>query len=257
MDAQHTRHGHIGAPRGHPVTLPPVARRIPAGTTLFDGLEPGPTAALLEAARVEEYAARLPLALGGAYPSCCWVVLEGHVKEHRRLIDGSDVVTGVRGPGDLVAEVAIQQAPSPVDVTAIEPVSALALDARRIRRLMEADVRIAAAVGGAIAERVLSTQRLLIRNGRSDSGERVVLALLDLAGRFGVDVPSGRWIGVPLSQTELASWVGMSRESFAKVLRRLRSKGLVRTSRRDIVLTDVDALRALAASDALVGTPSS
>ena len=37
----------------------------------------------------------------------------------------------------------------------------------------------------------------------------------------------------------------MSRESFAKMLRRLRTMDLVITSRRDIVLSDVAALSAL------------
>jgi CRP/FNR family transcriptional regulator, cyclic AMP receptor protein len=50
-------------------------------------------------------------------------------------------------------------------------------------------------------------------------------------------------VELPLSQEELASWCGASRESTVKALRTLREVGAVTTGRRQVTLHDVDGLR--------------
>lgn len=222
---------------------PTTAAALPDHCPLLEVLSPSAVRELLGETHVERYQARQPVALAGSHPGRCWLVVDGHVKEHRSLWDGSEVVTDFRGPGDLVAETAaFVKGPSPVDVTTIDDVTALTLDSPRIARLLSLPT-VADAFQHAVSLRLLDAQRLLVRNGRQDTEQRAELALLELAERFGQDVPGGRSIGVPACQTDLASWVAMSRESFAKVLRRLRAKRLVSTARCDIVITDIHALR--------------
>ena len=48
---------------------------------------------------------------------------------------------------------------------------------------------------------------------------------------------------LPLSQEEIASWVGASREAVSKALHVLRSLGIVETGRRRIAVLDLEALR--------------
>lgn len=235
-----------GGARALLTTLPLPVDRLPARSPLLTGLPDGALEALLADARMQRMGPRQEIVLANSYSGGCWLLTAGHVKEHRRVRDGNDIVTDVRGPGDLVAEAAaLDRAPSPVDITTIDPVTALFLETARLTRLAAADEAIASALQHAVSLRALSAQHVLVRNGRHDLQHRVIAALLDLADRFGHDVPTGRCLGVPLSQEEFASWAGMSRESFAKMLRRLRTMDLVITSRRDIVLSDVPALRAL------------
>lgn len=245
---RHQRTAHRNPARGRTrrSRLPPSVDRLPARCPLLTGLPDDALEALLADARMQRMGPRQEIVLANSYPGGCWLVTAGHVKEHRRVRDGNDIVTDIRGPGDLVAEAAaLDRARSPVDITTIDPVTALFLETERLTRLAAADEAIASALQHAVSLRGLSAQHVLVRNGRHDLQHRVVAALLDLADRFGHDVPTGRCLGVPLSQEELASWAGMSRESFAKMLRRLRTMDLVITSRRDIVLSDVAALSAL------------
>ena len=51
-------------------------------------------------------------------------------------------------------------------------------------------------------------------------------------------------ITLPLTQQELADWVGSSREAVTKALGSLRSRGLIETHRRKIVILDPARLRA-------------
>ena len=50
-------------------------------------------------------------------------------------------------------------------------------------------------------------------------------------------------IALPLSQEELAGWVGASREAVSKALGVLRGAGEIRTSRLSVVVVDLAALQ--------------
>ena len=71
--------------------------------------------------------------------------------------------------------------------------------------------------------------------------------VLELAERFGEQREGRIEIALPLSQEELAAWLGASREAVSKALQVLRSLQIVETGRRHITVLDADALRARAA----------
>jgi CRP/FNR family transcriptional regulator, cyclic AMP receptor protein len=53
-------------------------------------------------------------------------------------------------------------------------------------------------------------------------------------------------ITLPISQAELASWVGISRKAVSNTLQVLRRRGWIKTGRKTIIVKDLDALRARA-----------
>ena len=82
---------------------------------------------------------------------------------------------------------------------------------------------------------VRSTPRSTLRAAwRSDCSSSV--------DRFGVEQKGGIEIRLPLSQEELASWVGASREAVSKAFQLLRTLGIVETGRRRVTVLDLDAL---------------
>jgi CRP-like cAMP-binding protein len=66
--------------------------------------------------------------------------------------------------------------------------------------------------------------------------------LVELSERFGEETEDGLKISLPLSQEELASWTGCSREAASKALQALRKRGLVETRRRAVVVLDREGL---------------
>lgn len=78
--------------------------------------------------------------------------------------------------------------------------------------------------------------------GRAAHG-RLAARLVELAERYGEVSDAGIVIGVPLSQEELAAWVGASHAGVAKALQTLRELGWIGTQRRRIVVHDLEALR--------------
>jgi CRP-like cAMP-binding protein len=72
---------------------------------------------------------------------------------------------------------------------------------------------------------------------------RVARALLDEADRDGRIVDGGTAVGAGLSQDDLAGLVAASPKSVGRSLAVLRTRGLVSTGRRSIVISDLDGLR--------------
>ena len=68
---------------------------------------------------------------------------------------------------------------------------------------------------------------------------------IPLSFLFGRRSPGVR-IALPISQTELASWVGISRKAVTNTLQVLRHRGWIQTGRKAIIVKDLDALRARA-----------
>jgi CRP-like cAMP-binding protein len=71
---------------------------------------------------------------------------------------------------------------------------------------------------------------------------RLAQRLVELSERFGVDGEHGIEVELPLSQEELASWIGASREAVSKAFKVLRSLRIVETGRRRVTILDFDAL---------------
>jgi CRP-like cAMP-binding protein len=167
-----------------------------------------------------------------------WVTLRTHGP------DGEEMILALRGPGEVVGEMsAFDGAPRTATAVAVGQVQAIVAPARTIASLLERDVAAANEFARILARRLRESDRQRLEYTVLDTLARVARRLLDLAERFGQETPEGLKVELPLSQEELASWCGASRESTVKALRTLREVGALTTGRRQVTLTDVESLR--------------
>jgi CRP-like cAMP-binding protein len=175
-----------------------------------------------------------------------WVMVlrSGRVKVSVDTANGTEVVLAVRGPGALLGEFsAIDRQPRSATVTAIEPVSALALTLDEFEAFLRGHGRVAVLLMRTLVGKLRDADRKRIEFGAFDTTGRVAARLVEMAERFGQPSPEGVKIALPFSQDELAGWIGSSREAVSKALGTLRSAGAIRTSRMSVVVRDIDALR--------------
>ena len=175
-----------------------------------------------------------------------WVVVleAGRVKASVATPEGREILLAVRGTGALLGELsAIDGAPRSATVTAVEPVEALVIDGADFRAFLATEADAAFGLLQLLTRRLRDADRKRIEFGASDTVGRVASRLVELIDRFG-EAGEGRVrIGLPLSQEELAGWVGSSREAVSKALLFLRRHGWIETGRKEIVVLDLDALR--------------
>ena len=174
------------------------------------------------------------------------LLTEGRVKIASISEDGREAVLAFRGPGEVLGELsAIDGQPRSAGVIAVDPVERARHPDRRLPRVPGA---LAAAPSLWILTRLIARLREADRKraefGASDTIGRVAARLVELAADYGRPQPGGGvLIDLPITQEELASWVGSSREGVNKALHTLRGLHWVETERRAITVLDMDALR--------------
>jgi CRP-like cAMP-binding protein len=167
-----------------------------------------------------------------------WVTLRTHGPH------GEEMILALRGPGEVVGEMsAFDGAPRTATAVAVGEVRAIVAPGRTISDVLERDVAAANDFARILARRLRESDRQRLEYTVLDTLGRVSRRLLDLAERFGKQSDEGVKVELPLSQEELASWCGASRESTVKALRTLREIGAITTGRRVVTVRDPDALR--------------
>jgi CRP/FNR family cyclic AMP-dependent transcriptional regulator len=168
-------------------------------------------------------------------------LVAGRVRVTRVSRDGSVLVLGVRGPGEILGDIAV--------LGGDDRSATVTATCRCETRLIPAD-RFLLMVRSLGMERQLF-RHVMVRSREGDewradlaarpAGPRLARTLIRLA----ISGPDGS-ADVDLDQAELGQAAGLSRSTVAAELARLREQGVVATARRRIVITDLPRLRILA-----------
>ena len=171
------------------------------------------------------------------------VLLEGRVKIAASSEDGRERVLAFRGPGEALGELsAIDRRERSASVIAVDAVTALVLPSADFRAFLERSPRITYFLLERLVGRLREADRKRVEFGSADTVGRVAARLLELADRYGRRTPEGMRIDLPVTQEELASWVGSSREGVNKALNMLKALEWIDIERRTITVLDADAL---------------
>lgn len=171
-------------------------------------------------------------------------LLEGRVKVASSSDDGRERVLAFRGPGEVLGELsAIDGEPRSAAVIAVDEVRALVVPAADFRYFLERRPKVAFFLLRKLIARLREADRKRVEFGATDTIGRVAARLLELAERYGRRTESGIVIDLPITQEELASWVGSSREGVNKALRTLEGLGWIDVERRQYTVLDTESLR--------------
>jgi CRP/FNR family transcriptional regulator, cyclic AMP receptor protein len=205
---------------------------------------PGPLGDLFATGRRISLKAGSVLFTEGDATSRVVLLVSGRIKASTLSIEGIETILGFRGPGEVLGELsAMDGEPHVATVTVVEDGEALTLPTSRFLEAIDDDPAIARAMLRTVVTRLREADRRRAEFVVLDVTGRVAQRLVELATTTGVPEEEGIRIGIPLSQRELAGWVGASREAVNKALALLEEMGLVSTARRRLVVKDVDALR--------------
>jgi CRP-like cAMP-binding protein len=132
-------------------------------------------------------------------------------------------------------------------VAALDRVDALLVPADRFGAFLQAHPHASLVLHRVLARRLLEADAYRVATGASTVAQRVAELLLRLTELYGEPAPGGgTLLGLPLSQDDLASCLGVSRRAVARAMENWRSRGIVRTGRRKVILQDTAALRRIA-----------
>jgi CRP-like cAMP-binding protein len=172
------------------------------------------------------------------------VVLEGRVKLVAPGAEDREVVLAIRGPGDLIGEMAaLGGQRRTATAVAVDDVDVGYLRANELRAFLLEHPDVAMVVIRMLVRRLAEADQDRIDLATQDSVGRLAKRLLELASEHGVPVPEGIRIELSLTQDELASWTGATRETVSRALRLMRRLGWIASDQRAITVLDPTALR--------------
>ena len=175
------------------------------------------------------------------------VLLSGRVKIGQMSQAGREAIVAVRGAGELLGELsAIDGGRRSSPVTTPEPGELLLIPRSDFLALLEHRPRIALVILRIVAGRLRYAGAQQAQLGTHDVVGRLARRLVELSERFGETRDGGIEIDLPLSQDELGSWIGASREGVSKAFHTLRELHIVETGRRHVTVLDAEALERLA-----------
>jgi CRP/FNR family cyclic AMP-dependent transcriptional regulator len=168
-------------------------------------------------ATTREFRARTVLMSEGDETDNLYIILEGRVRAYVSDSDGREAVLSVMGPGEYFGEVAFDQGPRSASVITLEPCRMLVVSREDIENLVKGSPAFALHFINHLIGRI----RTLTNNVRS-------LALMDAYGRVARLLLEGsvtenglQFIPEKLTQAEIASRVGCSREMVSRIFKDL------------------------------------
>ena len=120
------------------------------------------------------------------------------------------------------------------------------LDYDRFTELMRRFPELASAMIRILSLRLRSALDLALSFSTQSAEERICVVLLALSERFGVPDETGVLIDLELTNRDLGSITGASRQFICATLGNLKRRGVVRIRSRRLLITNLEALETLA-----------
>ena len=185
-----------------------------------------------------------PILRAGAAGEEVVLVLDGRVKLVAYGADHREVVLALRGPGELLGDMAaLSGQRRTATVVAVDDVEVGFLRADDFRAFLREHPDAALVLIRTLVRRLSEATRDVVDLATRDSVGRIAKRLLELSAEHGAPAGPGRRIELSLSQDELARWTGATRETVSRALRLMRQLGWVATDHRTITVLDAAALR--------------
>jgi CRP/FNR family cyclic AMP-dependent transcriptional regulator len=175
------------------------------------------------------------------------VIISGWVRVSTVLPDGREIVYALRGPGDVLGELAALHGwDRTASVRSLEPTAVAQLTAAQFQSCLRARPEIGIAVIKTLSVRLREAEFARVGAVSLDVSHRLARHLATLMAERGQRRADGIVIAAPFTQEEIAKQLGASRRAVARAMALLRARGVLTTGRRSIVVNRPDVLKTLA-----------
>jgi CRP-like cAMP-binding protein len=183
-----------------------------------------------------------------ATPHSLYLLESGLVRIYRLSETGLETTLGYVKPGEVFGELtAFGDYPRESFAQAVEASLVWKIPQKVFQPIVRSRPRLTFAISKQMGERLKRIESRVENLVFRDVHTRVILILLELADHFGVPAADGSVsLAVHVTQAEIATLVGSTRQSVNASLGELADAGLIRRANRRLVLLKPDELRRIA-----------
>lgn len=224
-----------------------TARRAAlARTQIFQSLPPAQLDAISSRAAVRRVARNDVILRRGDPNAGMVVIMSGRVRISVVSEEGKEVTLSVLDAGEVLGEMSLLDGePCSADVTAQEDCELLVIDRGQFLALLRGNTDLCLFLMTLLSKRLRRANSALEDMALLDLPTRLGRLLARLASDYGVPVRSGTRIEVRLSQKDLSTLVGASREKVNRQIKLWEEEGILSRDSGRMVVADAAALPSL------------
>jgi len=172
-------------------------------------------------------------------------ILQGRIRVSITTADGHEISLTVLGPGDVVGEIALLDGGErSADVTAIDEGVLLTIQRGEFLPLLQENSSLCLRLMQVLCERLREANRSLEELATLSLSARLGRLLIRLATDYGTRVGEELRLGVRLSQKDLATLIGASREKVNRQIRVWEQAGALMHDQGYLVICKPEILAA-------------
>ena len=175
---------------------------------------------------------------------CLYFLVRGRIKMGSFAADGREILKDILLPGTFFGELGLAGSSVHTDYAQVllDDAEFLTITLSDFHNLMKENPTLVFAVLGHLSLRVQRTEERLTNLMSKDARERIIEFLVDSAGKEGHQIGMETLVKHHLTQSDIASLTGTSRQTVTSVLNDLRQSNLIYFRRKSILIRDVAKL---------------
>lgn len=212
------------------------------GSPLFRGLPPATLERMAALATQRGYRRGEIVFSAGDAGDALFGVVSGRIRISAGNADGREIFLNIMEPGETFGEIALLDGGTrTATATAIEAAELVSIRREPFFELLEREPKATLELLRLCGKRLRWTSGLLEDAAFLDAPARLAKTVLSLAELHGEDSAGGRVVRI--SQEELASFLGVSRQAVNEQLQGWKAKGWVTLGRGTVTVLDAASLR--------------
>jgi CRP/FNR family transcriptional regulator len=173
-----------------------------------------------------------------------YIVMSGSVKSYMVDVDGTEKVLGFYLPGEILGLDALDQGRHFSTATSLETTLVCELPYQTFYDLCARSPQLQQKLLACIGKE-LAREHYCLLTGQRSAELRLAQFLLDYSGRMKRLSLSATAFNLPMSRSELASFIGVASETVSRLIKRLQDEGTVDVTHRQIQIHDMQRLETM------------
>jgi len=175
-----------------------------------------------------------------------FIINEGKVKISKLTKEGKEQIIHIFTSGDFFGELSLFSSDETYsfDAFAISDVKICTLTKQDMNKIIINNPEISLKLLQVITRRLAQTENLAQNLATNDAEIRIASMLLEFCEKYGVAVDQGLQINLPINREEMASYVGVTRETISRKLSIFEELGIISLKgNKVLIIKQLDMLK--------------
>lgn len=213
--------------------------------SIFSSLDSGELTEIIEKMNHKKLNKNDIVFLEGEKAKTLYFLNVGKIKIYKYTKDGKEQILHILSEGDFFGELnLLKESKYRFNAKAMEESKICTLSKENFKEILLGKPEIAIKILEIMGERLSEVENLAQNLATNDIDARIAFLLKDLSDKYGEENEENVVINLPLTREDMASYVGVTRETISRKLKKFEEEGIIKiVGTKKIVVMDKEELK--------------